>query len=153
MPKTKLITVVIVYRPPNQNCFIETLNENSAKLDTAYKESYVLGYFNINLYRNGKFIICKNNTLVLRSVSNEARNCHQFCAMFDLKQIIKYRSHITCRNTSLIDHILNSIPSQISQHGVINVSVPDHQFIYCKRKRNKIKKGDIHKHISFYSFM
>ena len=74
LPKTKPITVRIVYRPPNQTNFIKTLNENFAKLDTTNKETYILGDFNINLYHNGKYIICKNNTLISRSVTNDARN-------------------------------------------------------------------------------
>ena len=152
LPKTKPITVGIVYRPPNQTNFIKTLNENFAKLDTNNKETFILGDFNINLYHNGKYIICKNNTLISRSVTNDARNYHQFCTMFGLKQIIKSPTRITCRNTSLIDHILASIPSRVSQHGVINVSVSDHQLIYCTRKINKIKTGGVHKHITFRSF-
>ena len=104
------------------------------------------------MYHNGKYIICKNNTLISRSVTNDARNYHQFCTMFGLKQIIKSPTRITCRNTSLIDHILASIPSRVSQHGVINVSVSDHQLIYCTRKINKIKTGGVHKHITFRSF-
>ena len=69
LSKTKLITVGIVYQPPNQTNFIRTLNENFAKLDTANKETYVLGNFNIYLYRNDKYIICEINMLVSRSVS------------------------------------------------------------------------------------
>ena len=76
LPKTRPITVGIVYQPPNQTNFIKTLNENFAELDTTNKETY---------------IICKNNTLVLRSVSNDARIHHQFCKMFGLKQMIKSR--------------------------------------------------------------
>ena len=49
-PKTKPITVGIVYRPPNQTNSIKTLNENFAKLDITNKETYILGDFNINLY-------------------------------------------------------------------------------------------------------
>ena len=74
LPKTKPITVGIVYRPPNQTNFVKTLNENFAELDTTNKETYILGDFNINLYHNGKYIICKNNTLISRSVTNDARN-------------------------------------------------------------------------------
>ena len=110
------------------------------KLDTTNKETDILGDFNINLDHNGKYIICKNNTLVSRSVSNNARNYHEF-----------YLTHITYRNTSLIHPIFASIPSQISKHGVINVCLSDHQFIYCTRKINKIKTG-VHKYTFFYSF-
>ena len=114
LPKIKPMTVGVVYRPPNQTNFIKTLNKNFAKLDASNKETYIIGYFNINLYHNGEYIICKNNNLVLRSVSNDARNYHQFCRMLGLKQIIKSPTCITCRNTSLIDSILVSIPSRIS---------------------------------------
>ena len=152
MPKTKPINVGIVYQPPNQTNFIKILNEHFAKLETTNKESFILGNFNINLYRDGKYIICENNTLVSRSVSNDARNCHLFFKMFGLKQIIKYPTRITCRNTSLIDHILASSPSRFSQHDVIKVSVFDHQRIFCTRKINQIKAGSLHKHITFRSF-
>ena len=63
----------------------------------------------------------KNNTLVSRSVSNDARDYHQFCTMFGLKQVIKSPARITYRNTFLIDNILATITSRISQHGVNNV--------------------------------
>ena len=72
--------------------------------------------------------------------------------MFGLKQILKSPTRITCRNTSLIDHISASIPSRVPQHGVTNVSVSDNQLIYCTRKINKIKTGGVHKHINFRSF-
>ena len=71
LPKAKPITVGIVYWPPNQTNFIKTLNENFAKLDTANKETYILGDFNTNLYRNNIISYVKNNTLVSRSVSND----------------------------------------------------------------------------------
>ena len=74
LPKTKPITVGIVNQPLNQTNFITSLNEHFAKLDLTNKETYILDDFNINLYHNGKYIIWKNNTLVLRSVSNNARN-------------------------------------------------------------------------------
>ena len=95
LPKIKPITVGIVYRPPNQTNFIKTLNEHFAKLDITNKETYILGDFNINLYHNGKYIICKNNTIVSRSVSSDARNYYQFCTMFGLKQIINSTTRIT----------------------------------------------------------
>ena len=152
LPKTKPITVGIVYRPPNETNFIKTFNKKFAKLDTTNKETYILGDFNINLNHNGKYLICKNNALISRSVTYDARNYHQFCTMFGLKQILKSPTRITCRNTSLIDHISASIPSRVPQHGVTNVSVSDNQLIYCARKINKIKTEGVHKHINFRSF-
>ena len=74
LPKTKQATIGIVYGPRNQTSFIETINENFTKLDTTNKEKYILGNFNINLYHNGEYIICKNNTKISRSVSHDAGN-------------------------------------------------------------------------------
>ena len=64
--------------------------------------------------------------------------------MFGLKQI-KSPTHVTCSNTSLIDHILASLPDRISQEGVINVGLSDHQLIYCTRKISRIKIGGVKK--------
>ena len=48
-------------------------------------------------------------------------------------------------STSLINHILASLPERISQEDVINVGLSDHQLIYCTRKISKIKTGGVHK--------
>ena len=119
-PKTKPITVVIIYQPPNQNNFLKTLNENFVKLDTLKKELYILGDFNIYLYQNQNHTGYKKHTLVSLTVSNDVKNYLQFCAMFNLTQIIKSPTRIICSSTSLIDHILASLPERISYF--LNVS-------------------------------
>ena len=63
------------------------------------------------------------------------------CYAFHANAIIKYPTCMTCRNTSLIDYILASIPSRISNYSVINVNASDHQLIYRARTINKIKTG------------
>ena len=78
--KTKPITVTIIYRRPNQNNFLQTLNEKFAKLDTLKKELYILGDFNINLYQNQNHTGCKNNNLVSATVSNDVINFVQCLA-------------------------------------------------------------------------
>ena len=45
------MTVSIIYRPPSQTSFLETMNE---QLDTIKKETYILGDFNINLYLHAR---------------------------------------------------------------------------------------------------
>ena len=52
LPQTKHITVEIIYLPPNQSNFLQTLDENFVKIDTLKKELYILSDFNINLYQN-----------------------------------------------------------------------------------------------------
>ena len=71
--KTKPITVRIIFRP-NQNNFLQILNENFTKLDTPKKELYILNDFIINLYQNQNHAGCKSNTLVSVTVCNDSKN-------------------------------------------------------------------------------
>ena len=59
LPKTKPMTVGIVYQPLTKTSFLETMNEHFYKLDTINKETYILGDLNINLYLNNKFVFEK----------------------------------------------------------------------------------------------
>ena len=104
------------------------------------------------MYQNQNHTGCKNNTLVSATASNDVKNYLQFCTMFGFTQIIKSPTRITCSSTSLIDHILASLPNRISQEGVMNVSLSDYQLIYCAMKISKVKTGGVHKKIKFRSF-
>ena len=84
LPKTKPITVGIIYRPPNQNTFLQTLNGNFAKLDTLKKELYILSHFSIKMCQNQNHTGGKSNSLVPATVSNDVNNCLQFSTMFGL---------------------------------------------------------------------
>ena len=68
--------------------------------------------------------------------------------MFGLTQIIKSPTGMACSSTSLIDHILANLPELLSQEGVINVGLSDHQLIYCTRKISRIKAGGVHKKLN-----
>ena len=57
LPKCKTITLGIIYRPPNQNTFIQNLNEGLQNLDFAKNEIYLLGDFNIDLTFEGQYIL------------------------------------------------------------------------------------------------
>ena len=72
-------------------------------------------------------------------------------AVFGLTQMIKSPTRITCSITSLTDHILASLPDKISQEGIMNICLSDHQLIYCARKISRIKIGGGHKKIKFCS--
>ena len=63
LPKTKPMTVGIVYQPLSQANFLDTMNERFYKIDTINKETYVLGDLNINLYLNNKYVFEKCRTL------------------------------------------------------------------------------------------
>ena len=65
--------------------------------------------------------------------------CKELCQIFSLKEIIQKPSHITSTTSSLLDHILINIDRKISQKGVIDVGLSDHQLIYCTRTILRIK--------------
>ena len=57
---------------------------------------------------------------------------------------------MTCSSSTIIDHILARVPDKVSQQGVIDVGLSDHQIIYCTRKISRIKTGT-HKLIRYIS--
>ena len=129
---------------------MEIFNENLSKVDTNNVETYILGDFNINLWQNGHYVFQKHNFLSCLSVPNDVKNYFDFCTMFGLKQLIESPTRITCSSSSIIDHILASFPDRVTQQGILNVGLSDHQLIYCTRKITRIKRGG-HKQIKFRS--
>ena len=71
--------------------------------------------------------------------------------MHGLKQLIQSPNRVTCSNSTLIDHILTSAPSRVSQKRVINVGVSNYQLIFCKSKMSRNKTGGAHKYLNFRS--
>ena len=53
-------------------------------------------------------------------------------------------------SSTIIDHILASYPERVSQKGIIDIGISDHQLIFCTRKTFKTKIAS-HKQISFHS--
>ena len=149
-PNTKPITVGIFYRPPDQRNFIESISQEFPSLNLESNEVYLLGDFNYNLYQNEKHIF-KNFSKSTINVNAEIRNYIEFCSLFGLEQIIETPTRITCNSSSIIDHILTNSSEIISQSGVIDTGISDHQLIFCTRKKSKIKVND-HKQITFRCF-
>ena len=151
LPNTKPIVVGAIYCQPNQTNFMEILNENLSKVDTNILETYILGDFNKNLWQNGHYVFQKHNLLSCHLVPNDVKNYFDFCTMFDLKYLIESPTQITCSSSFIIDHILASFPERVTQRGILNVGLSDHQLIYCTRKITKIKRGG-HEQLTFQSF-
>ena len=84
-------------------------------------------------------------SVISQLVPSDIKKYYEFCTMFGLKQLMEVSTRVTCSSSTIIDHILASLPNRVSQQGVIDVW-PDHQFIYCTRKISKIKRGT-HKEI------
>ena len=143
--------VGIIDRSPSQNNFLEILNQKFPFIVTDVKETYILGDFNINIYESNKYIVHENNTVCTKFAFAHAKKYHQFCTMHGFKQLIQCPTRVTCSTSTLVDHILASSPSRVSQKGVINVSLSDHQFIFCTRKVSKCKTGGVLQYINFRS--
>ena len=48
---------ILIYRPPSQGSFTETITEHFSKINTNDTEIYILGDFNINLFSKQKYSI------------------------------------------------------------------------------------------------
>ena len=76
---------------------------------------------------------------------------HEYCTLFGLKQLMKCPTHVTCNScSSILDHSLDSFPNRLSQGGVTDVGISDHQLKYCARKTAGIKSY-CHKQSTFRS--
>ena len=113
-------------------------------------QTYILGDFNINMYHNNRCIVCDDNMISSKFLSHDVKNYNQFCTISGLKQLVQSLTRSTCSTSTLIDHILIIAPSRVSQKGVINVGVSDHQLMFYTRKISRIKTG-AHKYLNFRS--
>ena len=60
-------------------------------------------------------------------------------------------TRITCSSSSNIDRILGIFPNRVTQRGISNVELYDHQQIYCTKKITRIRRGG-YKQIKLCSF-
>ena len=86
-----------------------------------------------------------------KSIPSDVKSYYEFCTFFSLHQLIKVPTRITSDSTTIIDHIFASYPERVTQQGIINVGLSNHQLIFCIRKISRIKR-DTHKHIKFRLF-
>ena len=85
-----------------------------------------------------------------KSIPCDVKSYHEFCTFFGLKQLIKVPTRITTSSSTITHHILASYPKRVTQCGVTDISLSDHQPIYCTRKISRIKRGS-YKQIQFHS--
>ena len=126
------------------------MNGHLYKLDTINKETYILGDFNINLYLNNKYVFEKCSTIVSNTIPYDVRKYQEFCNVFNLKQLISCQTRITCSSSTIIDYSLASYLDRVSQKGIIDIEISDHELMFCTRKTLKTKTAS-HKQISFCS--
>ena len=95
------------------------------------QECYLIGVFNINLLHNGKNMFGKKGyTSKLKSLPSLTKEYLDF-GNYSLEQLISVPSRITESTATSIDHVLTNSPHKIIQSGVIEMSLSDHELIYC----------------------
>ena len=128
LPKLKPILLGVIYRPPDQSGFLKILSNSITKanrFDT--HEAYILGDLNIDINTN---------------FTNSSKRYNEFCLSHGLKQLIVSPTRITETRSSLLDHILTNSHDKVSQSGVVDSGLSDHQMIYCTRKVTKQESNE-----------
>ena len=121
------------------------------KIDSVNNEIYIFGDFNINLCINDSYVLAKKNIWNNKSVPSDVESYLEFCTFFGLKQLIIVPIRVTTGSSTNIDHVLTSFPKRVTQSGVVDIGLSDHQLIYCSKKISRIKRGS-HKQIKFHLF-
>ena len=145
LPKSKPVLIGILYRPPDKYDFVNCLERTFSDTNVfESQECYLLGDININLQPKDKEIFRhKPANTINKEIPHLTRSYLEFCFTHSLEQIITRPTRITDQTATLIDHILTNSPDKVSQSGVIDLGLSDHDLIYCTRKTSLPKS---HKH-------
>ena len=110
---------------------------------------FILGDTNINILDNSENILDKYKDMSKRKSNLGAipKKYAQICSALGLKQLIKHPTRATCHTSTLMDHIITNCEEKVTQSGVVNTSLSDHQLTFCFRKIKKVKTNN-HKQIS-----
>ena len=121
LPKSRPILCGVIYRPPNQSKFYDLLDRVcSSSVNFCEYETILLGDFNTN-------VSCSSVCPLLTAFRN-------FIDMFSFTQLIHNYTRVCSSTSTTIDLIMVSDPDKISQSGVIDTSLSDHNMIFCTRK-------------------
>ena len=139
-PKTKPISIGILYKPPRQTRFLEQMVTDFESLELN-NELYILGDFNIDLLFKGNCILNKTQKSKnhFTDFSPEIKKYNEFCSIYGFKQLTNYPTRITFNTSTLIYHALTNTQDSISLCVVIDTAMSDHDMIYCTRKILKTK--------------
>ena len=75
------------------------------------------------------------------SIPSDVKSYYEFCTFFSLHQLIKVPTRITCNSATIIDHILASYPERVTQQGIIDVGLSDHQLIFAQENFLGLKEA------------
>ena len=69
----------------------------------------------------------------------------EFFFYHSLNQLICSPIWINSSTSTLLDHVITHTPHKISQSGVLDIGLSDHQLIFCTRKMHKEKSKGLNK--------
>ena len=138
------------YKPLTDNHFLDYLSKRLSDFNLMQDDLFILGETNINILDNGQNTLDKYKDISKRKSNLGAipKTYAQICSALGLKQLIKHPTRITCHTSTLIGHIITNCEEKVTQCGVIDTSLSDHQLIFCTRKIKRVKTNN-HKQISF----
>ena len=117
LPKTKPILIGVIYRHQDKADFNDHFSDALDKINNINnREVYILGDFNID------------------DKSRLAKPYKEICSLHGLKQIIHSPTRITNTTSTILDHILTNSKDKLSQSGVIDIGISDHQMKFCTIK-------------------
>ena len=112
------------------------------------EECHISGDLNINLYKNGSTLEEENKNIIkgANKISSETKNIQDFVKLLAVN---KQQNHqlVSHPTSTLINHILANKNEKITQSGLINIGLSDHQMSFCTRNIKKEKTGG-HKQVS-----
>ena len=96
------------------------------------KEWHILEDLNTNLYQNVSILGQENKNIIkgANNISSKTKKYLGSCKTFGLKQLIKPPTRVTLNTSTLIDHILANTNERITQCGLINIGLSNHQMIF-----------------------
>lgn len=110
--KLKSIIVCVAYRPPDiqLDCFVNDLAPSLTDAFSLGKEVFIAGDLNCDMFSNGPQSTCLK----------------EFCASFNLTQLISQPTRVTPNSSTLLDVILTTSQDLVTQSEVICTSISDH---------------------------
>ena len=112
------------YRPPEKSDFVKHINN-------VFTETGILDTHGQN-------------------VPPQSTSYLDFCFFFSLEQLIFILTRVTSKTATFTDHILTNCSQKVSQCGVIELGISDHDLVYCTRKTPLLKPNK-HNNISVRS--
>ena len=140
LPKSKPILLGILYRPSDKSDFVKHSNVFAETGVLDEQECYLLGDLNIDLILDERdFFSYKSYGRNGQNLPHLTKGYLDFCFSFSLEQLLSISTRVTSKTATLIDHVLIKSSQKVSQCGVFELGISDHDLVQCIRKTPSLK--------------